>query len=68
LITGVKRLLVVGEPAVSKFPRGKVLMDTPDFPESYKIEARAGRSYKNGGSTGTEQVKCRRFYGLMFNQ
>ena len=39
---GVKRLLVVGGAGSLEVAPGKVLMETPDFPEAYKAEARAG--------------------------
>jgi putative NADH-flavin reductase len=38
---GVKRLLVVGGAGTLEVAPGKVLVDTPDFPEAYKAEARA---------------------------
>lgn len=39
---GVKRLLVVGGAGSLEVAPGKALVDTPDFPEAYKVEARAG--------------------------
>lgn len=39
---GVKRLLVVGGAASLQVVPGKLLIDTPDFPDAYKPEARAG--------------------------
>lgn len=39
---GVKRLLVVGGAGSLEVAPGKALVDTPDFPEDYKEEARAG--------------------------
>ena len=39
---GVKRLLVVGGAGSLEASPGKMLVDTPDFPEAYKVEARAG--------------------------
>lgn len=38
----VKRLLVVGGAGSLEVAPGKALVDTPDFPEAYKAEARAG--------------------------
>jgi putative NADH-flavin reductase len=42
---GVKRLLVVGGAGSLEVAPGKVLMETPDFPEAYKAEARAGGTF-----------------------
>lgn len=42
---GVKRLLVVGGAGSLEVGPGKALMDTPDFPEAYKPEARAGGKF-----------------------
>ncbi len=39
---GVKRLLIVGGAGSLEVAPGKALVDTPDFPEAYKVEARAG--------------------------
>jgi hypothetical protein len=39
---GVKRLLVVGGAGSLEAAPGKLLVATPDFPEAYKVEARAG--------------------------
>ncbi|HTB23487.1 MAG TPA: NAD(P)-dependent oxidoreductase [bacterium] len=39
---GVKRLLVVGGAGSLEVAPGKRLMDTPHFPEAYKVEAKAG--------------------------
>lgn len=39
---GILRLLVVGGAASLQVGPGKRLIDTPDFPEAYKPEARAG--------------------------
>lgn len=39
---GVKRLLVVGGAASLQVAPGKFLIDTPDFPDAYKVEAHAG--------------------------
>lgn len=39
---GVKRLLVVGGAGSLEVAPGKPLMETPDFPEAYETEARAG--------------------------
>lgn len=41
-LSGVPRLLVVGGAASLLLPSGQRLFDTPDFPEAYKVEARAG--------------------------
>lgn len=38
---GVKRLLVVGGAGSLEVAPGKALVDTPDFPGAYKVEARA---------------------------
>jgi putative NADH-flavin reductase len=42
---GVKRLLVVGGASSLEVAPGRVLADTPDFPEAYKPEASAGRAF-----------------------
>lgn len=42
---GVKRLLVVGGAGSLEVAPGKALMDTPDFPDAYKPEARAGAMF-----------------------
>ena len=42
---GVTRLLVVGGAGTLEVAPGKVLMDTPDFPDAYKPEAVAGRKF-----------------------
>lgn len=42
---GVKRLLVVGGAGSLKVAPGKALVETPDFPEAYKAEARAGAKF-----------------------
>jgi putative NADH-flavin reductase len=42
---GVGRLLVVGGAGSLEIAPGKALMDAPDFPESYKAEARAGGKF-----------------------
>ena len=42
---GVKRLLLVGGAGSLEVAPGKVLMETPDFPEAYKAEARAGGTF-----------------------
>src|SRR6266699_4407884 len=39
---GVKRLLIVGGAGTLEVAPGELLVDTPDFPEAYKVEARAG--------------------------
>jgi len=39
---GVKRPLIVGGAGSLEVAPGKALVDTPDFPEAYKVEARAG--------------------------
>ena len=39
---GVKRLLVVGGAGTLEVAPGELLVDTPDFPGAYKVEARAG--------------------------
>ena len=41
----VPRLLVVGGAASLRLPSGQTLIDTPDFPEAYKDEARAGVNF-----------------------
>lgn len=41
----VKRLLVVGGAASLEVVPGTILMDTPDFPEEYKAEPRAGCAF-----------------------
>ena len=41
----VKRLLVVGGAGSLEVAPGKALMDTPDFPEAYKAEAKAGGKF-----------------------
>lgn len=45
---GVKRLLVVGGAGSLEVAPGKALMDTLDFPEAYKAEARAGGKFLDG--------------------
>jgi putative NADH-flavin reductase len=42
---GVKRLLVVGGAGSLEVAPGVQLVDTPDFPRSYKTEALAGRDF-----------------------
>ena len=42
---GVGRLLVVGGAGSLEVAPGKALMDTPEFPDAYKPEARAGRDF-----------------------
>lgn len=42
---GVKRLLVVGGAGSLEVAPGKALMDTADFPDAYKPEARAGGEF-----------------------
>ena len=42
---GVNRLLVVGGAGSLEVAPGKLLLDTPDFPEAYKPEALAGRDF-----------------------
>jgi putative NADH-flavin reductase len=44
---GVPRLLVVGGAGTLEVAPGLQLIDTPDFPESYKGEAFAGRDFLN---------------------
>ena len=44
---GVPRLLVVGGAGTLEVAPGLQLVDTPDFPESYKGEALAGRDFLN---------------------
>ena len=41
----VKRLLVVGGAGSLEVTPGKTLLDTPDFPEAYKAESRAGANF-----------------------
>jgi putative NADH-flavin reductase len=43
--SGVKRYLVVGGAASLEVAPGKILLDTPDFPEIYKKEASKGRDF-----------------------
>lgn len=43
----VKRLLVVGGAGSLEVAPGKLLMDTPEFPDAYKAEARAGGRFLN---------------------
>ena len=45
--SGVKRLLVVGGAGSLEVAPGVQLVDTADFPESYKPEALAGRDFLN---------------------
>lgn len=50
LITAVKqanaqRLMVVGGAGTLEVAPGVLLMDTPDFPDAYKPEAKAGRAF-----------------------
>jgi len=42
---GVPRLLVVGGAGSLEIAPGKALVDTPQFPEAYKAEALAGRTF-----------------------
>lgn len=42
---GVPRLLMVGGAGSLEVAPGKALVDTPDFPDSYKPEALAGRQF-----------------------
>ncbi len=42
---GMVRLLVVGGAGSLEVAAGKALVDTPDFPEAYKLEANAGRAF-----------------------
>lgn len=44
-LSRVPRLLVVGGAASLRLPSGQRLIDTPDFPEAYKDEARAGVNF-----------------------
>jgi putative NADH-flavin reductase len=45
--SGVKRYLVVGGASSLEIAPGKILLDTPDFPDIYKAEASAGVSFLN---------------------
>jgi len=42
---GVPRLLIVGGAGSLDVAPGKALVDTPDFPDAYKPEAQAGRTF-----------------------
>jgi len=42
---GVERLLVVGGAGSLEVAPGRALVDTPDFPEAYKAEAKAGVAF-----------------------
>lgn len=42
---GITRLLVVGGAGSLEVAPGKLLMETPDFPEGFKSEARAGAKF-----------------------
>lgn len=42
---GVKRLLVVGGAASLETAPGKILLDSPDFPDAYKSEAIPGKQF-----------------------
>jgi len=42
---GVKRLLVVGGAGSLEVEPGKMLVDTPGFPEAYKAESQAGARF-----------------------
>jgi putative NADH-flavin reductase len=44
-LSRVPRLLMVGGAASLRLPSGQRLIDTPDFPEAYKDEARAGVNF-----------------------
>lgn len=51
---GVKRLLVVGGAGSLEVAPGKALIDTPEFPELYKPEASAGRTFLNDLRAATD--------------
>ncbi|TWB19040.1 hypothetical protein FBZ89_10897 [Nitrospirillum amazonense] len=54
---GVKRLLMVGGAGSLEVAPGLALIDTPEFPAAYKVEAGAGRDVLNAlrqGDTGVE--------------
>jgi hypothetical protein len=42
---GVRRLMVVGGAGTLEVAPGVILMDTPEFPETYKAKAMAGRAF-----------------------
>jgi len=44
-LAGVKRLLVVGGAASLETAPGKILLDSPDFPDAYKSEAVPGKQF-----------------------
>jgi putative NADH-flavin reductase len=44
---GVKRVLVVGGAGSLEVAPGKALIDTPEFPDAYKVEAAPGRDFLN---------------------
>ena len=45
--SGVHRYYIVGGSGGLEVAAGKLLMDTPEFPESYKVEAQAGVDFLN---------------------
>ncbi len=48
----VARLLVVGGAGSLEVAPGKRLMDTPDFPEAFKVEAKAAREIPRAAEVG----------------
>lgn len=42
---GIKRLIVVGGAASLEIAPGKILLDSPSFPEEYKVEAVPGKQF-----------------------